>query len=238
MLSNSVVIIPFLAASAWAAAEPAPAPAMPTPYMMGIPAEMGVGRLLKRQAGYQPTQTACSVGATCAESCGAGYETCNDSNNPDPSYSFYCYNPSLGDTCCSDDTGNSCSIGYYCTKDASGNTWCCPNGMSLAQCQAAYSITGSLSSLPPPTSTSSVSSASSSSQTTTTTSASSYTTSSTSSSISASTSTTSTSNNGTITTGSPSGSATQVVTAAANGLVLNTGLSVIAAGLVALLWAM
>src|SRR5437868_5843014 len=114
MLSNSVAIILLLAASTWAAAEPAPAPAMPTPYMMGMPALRDLGHLIKRQSGYQPTETACSVGATCEESCGPGSEVCDDSANPSPSYSLYCYNPSQGDTCCSDHSGRALLPSPFC----------------------------------------------------------------------------------------------------------------------------
>jgi hypothetical protein len=39
---------------------------------------------------------------------------------------------------------DSCDAGYYCTHDSSAQTWCCPEGQTLAQCAALYSITGSL----------------------------------------------------------------------------------------------
>jgi hypothetical protein len=105
MLSNAVVVFSFVAAAA-AAAEPALVAAKPTPYMMGMPSEMDPLGLRKRQAGYQPTETACNPGNTCVESCGQGSVLCDDSNNPSPDFAFYCYNPSLGETCCSDRTGS------------------------------------------------------------------------------------------------------------------------------------
>jgi len=129
----------FLAA-AYAAAEPAP-------YRLGsISLNPAFAGLIKRQAGYQPSQTYCSGTGDCASACGAGYVTCA-SNDGD----LHCYNPGIQETCCPNLSGNSCSEGYYCTQDASDNTWCCPNGMNLAECAAAYSLTASLESLAPST---------------------------------------------------------------------------------------
>ncbi|KAH8792906.1 Prp 4 [Hyaloscypha sp. PMI_1271] len=69
---------------------------------------------------------------TCEHSCGPGNIEC---------ISFpTCYNPSAGETCCSD--GNYCSKGYFCT-----DAGCCPDGTSLAECGAAFT----LSIIPPPT---------------------------------------------------------------------------------------
>jgi hypothetical protein len=99
MLFNTVVVSSFLVATTLASTKP-------TGYMMGMPSENNPLGILKRQAGYQPTETACTPGSTCEESCGPGSQLCPDTNNPDPSFSFYCYNPSLGDTCCSDLSGS------------------------------------------------------------------------------------------------------------------------------------
>ncbi|PMD62604.1 uncharacterized protein K444DRAFT_346017 [Hyaloscypha bicolor E] len=69
---------------------------------------------------------------TCEHSCGPGNIEC---------ISFpTCYNPSAGETCCSN--GDYCPKGYFCT-----NAGCCPNGSSLAECGAAFT----LSIIPPPT---------------------------------------------------------------------------------------
>ncbi len=96
------------AAAVGVMAEPVPAaaPANPTPYLLAarMPIE-GEGGLYRRQAGYQHTATACSVGLTCAEACGPGSVTCDSSGNPAPEFDLYCYNPGAGDTCCSDHTG-------------------------------------------------------------------------------------------------------------------------------------
>jgi hypothetical protein len=99
MLFNVIVVSSFLVATALAWAEP-------TAYMMGMPSENNPFGIRKRQSGYQPTETACSPGTDCADSCGPGSVLCDDSGNPDPSFSFYCYNPGLGDTCCSDRSGS------------------------------------------------------------------------------------------------------------------------------------
>ena len=107
MLSSNVVVLASMAGTALAAVG-----AMPKPYMLAMRAESEFNGILKRAAGYQPTETACKPGKTCAESCGAGYETCDDSLNPAPEFSFYCYNPSQGDICCSDRSGR--MLSYLC----------------------------------------------------------------------------------------------------------------------------
>ncbi|KAK4100301.1 hypothetical protein N658DRAFT_473545 [Parathielavia hyrcaniae] len=128
--------------------------------------------------GYQPGQAMCGAGATCEEACGAGYTTCASADNQ-----VHCFNPTVGEVCCPGQSGSSCEQGYYCTADTKGETWCCPDGMDVAACAAAYSITdGLVSQTAPATSTSSSSSSS-------TTKAPSTTTSSTSSSTEESTTT-------------------------------------------------
>jgi len=146
MLFNTLAISSVLVASALAAAEPAP-------YRLGMISKNEAFGLVRRQAGYSPTQTYCGPGTDCASSCGDGYVTC-DSTDGD----LHCYDPDIQQTCCPDGTGNSCDKGYFCTSDSSGGTWCCPDGMSLAACAAAYSLTGTLISetaTSPPTSTAS-----------------------------------------------------------------------------------
>ncbi|OIW32203.1 hypothetical protein CONLIGDRAFT_260797 [Coniochaeta ligniaria NRRL 30616] len=122
---------------------------------MSVHQMFGLGR---RQAdGYQPTQSICGEGATCADACGAGYATCASSDT-----TIHCYNTAAKQTCCPDNSGNSCDDGYYCTADTAAQTWCCPNGMDLVACAAAYSVTGGLvSETAKPTTSSSSSSTSS-----------------------------------------------------------------------------
>ncbi|KAK3485925.1 uncharacterized protein B0T23DRAFT_242106 [Neurospora hispaniola] len=89
--------------------------------------------------GYQPEQTVCGTGNTCAEACGAGFEACASKDD-----SVHCYNAGAAQICCPNGSGNSCDAGYYCAADAQNETWCCPEGMSLEQCAAAYKVDGSL----------------------------------------------------------------------------------------------
>ncbi|KAH8786658.1 hypothetical protein BGZ57DRAFT_950725 [Hyaloscypha finlandica] len=131
MLFSTFVISSVFVASAVAAAEPAP-------YKLGKMSMNQAFGLMRRQAGYQPTQTICGPGPDCASSCGAGTSQCASSDGD-----RHCYNPTV-EHCCPDGTGNSCDAGFFCTSDAEGGTWCCPDGMSLAACAAAYSLTGTL----------------------------------------------------------------------------------------------
>ncbi|KAE8449271.1 hypothetical protein EG329_008438 [Mollisiaceae sp. DMI_Dod_QoI] len=132
MLLHTFVVSSVLVAAAHAVAEPAP-------YKLGSMSLNNAFGLLRRQAGYQPTQTYCGPGDDCASSCGDGYVQCPSSDGD-----LHCFDPAIQQTCCPDGSGNSCDEGYYCTSDASGGTWCCPDGMDLAACAAAYSLTGSL----------------------------------------------------------------------------------------------
>jgi len=111
----------------------------PAPYKLGSMSLNRAFGLDKRQSGYQPTQTICGTGDTCAIACGATYETCasNDGN-------LHCFDPSVQQTCCPNLTGDACDLGYYCTADTLGATWCCPDGMDLAACAAVYSLTDAL----------------------------------------------------------------------------------------------
>jgi hypothetical protein len=115
MLFNTVAILLGFAASALVAAEPAP-------YKLGKMSMNHAFGLMRRQAGYQPTQTFCGPGTDCASSCGTGYTQCASTDGD-----LHCYNPTVEQTCCPDGTGNSCDFGYFCTSDASGETWCCPD---------------------------------------------------------------------------------------------------------------
>lgn len=145
MLAKSVSALAVLAFAAHvSASEPMPY----KPLMkMSVHQMFGLGR--RQTDGYQPTQSVCGVGATCADACGAGYITCASSDS-----TIHCFNPDAKQTCCPDNSGNSCDNGYYCTADTAGGTWCCPNGMDLVACAAAYSVTGGLASETPKATTS------------------------------------------------------------------------------------
>jgi len=126
MLATTLAIVSFLAASAYC-----DVPGFST-------ADRTFGAMMKRQNGYYPTTHHCGSGDTCAEACGVGQETCPSSSG------LYCYDPTAGDICCPDLSGNSCDAGYYCTSDPDGTTYCCPEGQSLSDCGAAYSLTVAL----------------------------------------------------------------------------------------------
>jgi len=187
MLVKSIAALAALTFAASVAAEPMPY----QPSMMKTSTRALFG-IVRRQddSGYQPEQTQCGSGNTCAEACGAGYETCVSKDS-----AVHCFNPAAGEVCCPDQSGSSCDKNYYCTADTKGETWCCPDGMDTAACAAAYSMTGGLvSQTPPPvTSTSTSSSSSSTSKPPTTTSSSSSSSSSSSLSTSSSTAESSTS---------------------------------------------
>ncbi|CAG9937053.1 unnamed protein product [Clonostachys rosea f. rosea IK726] len=132
MLFRSAIAFAVLAGTASAAAEPQPY----RPAMMPV-LGMSLGR--RDTSGYIPDQTQCGDGTTCAEACGQGYTECAANGD-----TKHCYNPDKAQKCCGDGTGNSCEKGFYCTNDSANQTWCCPDSMDLAQCAAAYSISGSL----------------------------------------------------------------------------------------------
>ncbi|KAM0431903.1 hypothetical protein ACHAPT_005156 [Fusarium lateritium] len=118
----------LLACAANAAADPQPYKLVKAPLD-------GLSLARRSTPGYQPEQSVCGDGETCAEACGQGYETCPSNDD-----STHCYNPAVKQTCCSDGTGNSCDDGYYCTHDTKSQTWCCPDSMDLVQCAAAYGV--------------------------------------------------------------------------------------------------
>jgi hypothetical protein len=57
--------------------------------------------LQRRDNGYQPTQTFCGMGSTCAEACGKGFEMCPSTDN-----AIHCYNLDVKQVCCSDMSGS------------------------------------------------------------------------------------------------------------------------------------
>jgi hypothetical protein len=88
MLFNTLISSSLFIASAVAVASPAP-------YKLASMSYNNIFGLTKRQAGYQPTQTYCNPGDTCAEACGAGYETCPSSDGD-----LHCYDPTIKQACC------------------------------------------------------------------------------------------------------------------------------------------
>ncbi len=97
MLVKSVAALAALTFAAGVAAEPMPY----RPNMMKTSARDLFGVVRRQDAGYQPTQTVCGTGATCAEACGAGYTTCASSDSQ-----THCFNPTAGELCCPDGSGS------------------------------------------------------------------------------------------------------------------------------------
>ncbi|KAJ6784615.1 hypothetical protein PWT90_11008 [Aphanocladium album] len=113
------------------------AAAEPQPYRLAT--MPGLSLMRRASDGYVPETTKCGAGNTCAEACGAEFAEC-----PSKDGVSHCFNPAAKQSCCQDGSGNSCDAGYYCTHDHKAQTWCCPEGMDLAACAAAYSVTGGL----------------------------------------------------------------------------------------------
>ncbi|KAF5609378.1 prp 4 c [Fusarium pseudoanthophilum] len=129
MLFRSIASVAFLACASNVAAEP-------QPYKLVKAPVEGLSLARRSTPGYQPDQSVCGGGGdTCAEACGAGYESC-----PSEDDSTHCFNPTVKQSCCFDGTGNSCDAGYYCSHDTKAQTWCCPESMDLAQCAKAYGV--------------------------------------------------------------------------------------------------
>ena len=97
MLVKSIAAFAALTLAAGVAAEPAPY--KPSNMKMSVRDVFGIVRR-QDNPGYQPEQAACNTGATCAEACGAGYETCASGDN-----AIHCFNPTAGEVCCPNQSG-------------------------------------------------------------------------------------------------------------------------------------
>lgn len=97
MLARSITALAALALAATVAAEPMPYKSQAM--KMSVRELFGVVRR-EDTPGYQPEQAACNEGNTCAEACGAGYETCSSSDNQ-----IHCFNPTVGEICCPNKSG-------------------------------------------------------------------------------------------------------------------------------------
>ncbi|KAL2158903.1 hypothetical protein VTH06DRAFT_2933 [Thermothelomyces fergusii] len=183
MLVKSIAALAAFTLAANAIAEPMPyKPSLTRTTTRSL---FGIGH--RQDAVYQPAAVTCGDGDTCAEACGAGYETCVSNDD-----STHCYNPTVGEICCPNQSGGTCDKGYYCTADKDGETYCCPEGMDVEECAAVYNMPGELTLQTPPP-------ASSTSTSTSTTTTSSSTSTSTSSSSTTTTTTTTTSTESTTT---------------------------------------
>ncbi|KAK8090707.1 hypothetical protein PG994_000212 [Apiospora phragmitis] len=122
MLLNALSPLAFLALAGHAIAEPAPQPYQMNVGKMSVKDIFGLQR--RDDGEYQPTETLCGSGTTCAEACGQGFEQCGSQDDQ-----VHCFNPTVGQKCCQGGTnGNACDDGYYCANDGKGATWCCKDG--------------------------------------------------------------------------------------------------------------
>ncbi|KKF96200.1 hypothetical protein CFO_g1457 [Ceratocystis platani] len=106
------------------------------------------GLLRRDSSGYEPEVTSCGKGTTCAEACGAGYETCSSSDKKS-----HCYNPAAGETCCAySGGGSSCESKYFCSHNIANTTAavCCAHGGTLDDCASKNNLyPGALAADPP-----------------------------------------------------------------------------------------
>jgi len=156
MLIRNIAAWAALSLAAGAVAEPRPY--KPSNMKMSTRDLFAIARRAEAP-GYRPETAQCNDGSTCAEACGAGYETCASTDN-----AIHCFNPTVGEVCCPNQKGDSCEAGYYCTEDVHGETWCCPEGMDLETCAKEYEVDGGLKSQTPPPATTTTSSSSTSTQ--------------------------------------------------------------------------
>ncbi|RBA17030.1 hypothetical protein FPRO05_01754 [Fusarium proliferatum] len=95
MLFRTIASVAFLACASNVAAEP-------QPYKLVKAPVEGLSLARRSTPGYQPDQSVCGGGGnTCADACGAGYESC-----PSEDESTHCFNPTVKQSCCFDGTGS------------------------------------------------------------------------------------------------------------------------------------
>lgn len=82
--------------AALAAASPSP-----QPYKLARGSLAGLSLARRDTYGYQPEQSVCGAGSTCAEACGAGYDECASDDGD-----THCYNPADKQSCCRDGSGS------------------------------------------------------------------------------------------------------------------------------------
>lgn len=98
MLVKSFSALAALAFAAHVVAEPMPY----KPKLMKTSVRELFGVVRRQDSpGYQPTAAVCGTGNTCAEACGAGYETCASSDEQ-----VHCFNPTANELCCPDQSGS------------------------------------------------------------------------------------------------------------------------------------
>lgn len=94
MYFRTAASVALLACATHVAAEP-------KPYKMAMMPIHGMSLVRRDTNGYEPEQTICGSGDTCAEACGSGYTECPSNDD-----SIHCYNPEAKQACCADGTGS------------------------------------------------------------------------------------------------------------------------------------
>jgi len=93
MLFNAVSSLAIMAVVGQAIAEHVPQSNQMNLAKMSVKDIFGLQR---RDSGeYQPSETQCGSGSTCAEACGKGFEQCGSKDDL-----VHCFNPTVGQQCC------------------------------------------------------------------------------------------------------------------------------------------
>ncbi|KAK8011211.1 hypothetical protein PG990_010176 [Apiospora arundinis] len=136
---NALSSIAIMAVAGHAIAEPVPQPRQMNLAKMSVRDIFGLQR--RDDGEYQPSETLCGSGSTCAEACGKGFEQCGSKDDQ-----VHCFNPAVGQKCCSGaSNGNACDAGFYCAADGKGATWCCKDGDEACGGKIPASLTSSTS---------------------------------------------------------------------------------------------
>lgn len=109
MLFRFVSTVAVAALAGQAVAEPKPYKAdMAKMSVRNMFANLGVERRQSTDDGYQPENTFCGTGTTCAEACGAGFEQCGSSDAE-----VHCFNAAAAQTCCGSSSGGKCLCVFF-----------------------------------------------------------------------------------------------------------------------------
>lgn len=90
---NAVSSLAIMAVAGQAIAEPVSQPHQMNLAKMSVRDIFGLQR--RDDGEYQPSETLCGSGSTCAEACGKGFEQCGSKDDQ-----VHCFNPTVGQKCC------------------------------------------------------------------------------------------------------------------------------------------
>lgn len=77
------------------------------PYQLSRKSNSLVALAARADPGYQPEQTYCGAGNTCAEACGTGFEQCASTDGLS-----HCFDKANGESCCKDENGSK----WHCNR--------------------------------------------------------------------------------------------------------------------------